>query len=124
MRTFETLDVWKKARNFRNEMSLLTKSFPDEETYKLRDQLLRSSRAVTANLAEGYGRFHYQENLQFCRQARGSLFETLDHLSVSLDEGYITEDDFEQFRDTIMEVNGLLNGYINYIQDQKEQSDE
>jgi four helix bundle protein len=118
-RTFETLEVWKKGRDFRNSISELVEKFPENEEYQLRDQLLRSSRSITANIAEGYGRFHYQENLQFCRQSRGSLFETLDHLSVALDERYIDDDEFESYKKDFEKLLRLINGYIAYIKKKK-----
>ncbi len=71
--TFETLEVWKEARKLRIEFSRILKSFPKDEKYKLADQITRDSRSVTNNIAEGYGRFHFQDNIQYCRQARGSL---------------------------------------------------
>ena len=73
--TFETLDVWRKGRELRIVIRNLTITFPREEKYRLADQMIRASRSVTNNIAEGYGRFHYQENIQYCRQARGSLYE-------------------------------------------------
>jgi len=85
------------------------------------DQLLRASRSVTANIAEGYGRYHYQENIQFCRQARGSLYELIDHLSVALDEGYIDEDKFNRFRKEVLDSVKVLNGYIKYLQNRKDE---
>jgi len=109
---FEDLEVWQKARKFRNRISDLTDSFPGEEKYRLSDQILRASRSVTANLAEGYERFHYQENVQFARQARGSLYETLDHLTVARDEGYIQEDTFTEFKSEIFDILPLINGYV------------
>ena len=74
-KNFKDLEICKKARELRNEVSTLTKSFPKEERYMLISQRVRASRSVTANIAEGYGRSHYQENIQFCRQSRGSLTE-------------------------------------------------
>ena len=62
MKSFKDLEAWKKGRVLRGDISALTKTFPVEEKFKLVDQLIRASRSVTANLAEGYGRFHYQEN--------------------------------------------------------------
>jgi len=117
--TFETLDVWKKGREFRDKISKLTKSFPSEEKYKLTDQMIRASRSVTANIAEGHGRYHYQENIQFCRQARGSLFELIDHLYVALDEEHIDNNDFNNYKSYIDEVIRLLNGYIKYLETRK-----
>ncbi|HQO20963.1 MAG TPA: four helix bundle protein [Acidobacteriota bacterium] len=119
--TFEDLVVWQKCRDLRKTMSSMVKTLPAGERTRLADQILRASRSVTANIAEGYGRFHYQENIQFCRQARGSLYELLDHLSVSADEGYIKLDEFEDVRNEIAEAVKLLNGYVAYLK--KEKSD-
>ena len=83
---FRELEVWKESRNFRKSVSELVKKFPEFEKYKLVDQLLRASRSITANIAEGYGRYHYQENIQFCRHSRGSLMECMDHLICAMDE--------------------------------------
>ncbi len=70
---FEDMDVWKTCLGLRTEVSNLSRTFPKEETYRLTDQLVRAARSVTVNLAEGYGRYHYAENIQFARQARGSF---------------------------------------------------
>lgn len=122
MKSFEELVVWREAREYRKKISKLTRAFPVEEKYKLTDQLLRSSRSVTANIAEGYGRFHYKENAQFCRQARGSLNETLDHLICAFDEEYISEKILKEHRDMFENVLKLLNGYINYLNNAKAQN--
>jgi len=113
--SFEDLEVWKECRKFRNQISTTTEKFPKEEKYCLTDQIKRSSRSVTANIAEGYGRFHFQENAQFCRQARGSLTETLDHLICALDLGYINEVDLSSHRIQYEQCLKLLNGYIAYL---------
>lgn len=115
MRTFKELEVWKQSRELRKEIALLVKNFPSEEKFRLVDQTIRASRSVTANIAEGYGRFHYQENVQFCRISRGSLTELQDHLSVALDEGYIDEGLEKLFDIKIEECIRILNGYINYL---------
>ncbi len=117
--TFEDLEIWQMARDFRKEISMLTKTFPPEEKYRLNDQMVRASRSVTANIAEGYGRYHYQENIQFCRQARGSLYEIIDHLTLSLDEDYITKDCFEDLRTKVFIIIRKLNGYVQYLEKRK-----
>lgn len=81
--------------------------------------MIRASRSVTANIAEGYGRFHYLENMRFCRHARGSLYELLDHFTVAQDEEYITDEQFDHFRNKILEVIKILNGYIKYLRNRK-----
>lgn len=65
MRNIENLECWKSARILRNTISNLVKRFPVDEKYRLTDQMYRASRSVTNNIAEGYGRFYYQENIQF-----------------------------------------------------------
>src|SRR5688572_20634120 len=96
--SFEELKVWQQCREFRKSITLLTKKFPPEEKFKLVDQIVRSARSVTANIAEGHGRYHFQENIQFCRQARGSLSETMDHLITENDEGYINNEELLEMR--------------------------
>lgn len=118
--SFEDLDVWKLARGFRNEISMLIKKFPDDEKYKLTDQIIRSSRSITANIAEGYGRFHYQENIQFCRVARGSLTETKDHLICAFDCQYISEETLSNLNKKYEIILQKLNGYIAYLKTKKE----
>lgn len=122
MKTFEELDCWKKANVLRINLSALVKSFPSEEKYRLTDQILRASRSVTANIAEGYGRFHYQEYIQFCRQSRGSLYELIDHLLVASDEGYITTEQLNENRKQVSDCLAVLNGFINYLKKAKLQN--
>ena len=113
--TFEDLRVWQQCRELRSKVSSLVRRFPRSEQYRLVDQLLRASRSVTANIAEGHGRYHYQENIQFCRQARGSLYELIDHFSVALDEGYIDKSAFNQFRKEMLDSIKILKGAIRFI---------
>ena len=113
--TFTDLDVWKKARLLRNNISSLTKSFPPVEQYRLTDQIIRSSRSIGNNIAEGYGRYHYTDSKKFFVNARGSATETIDHLIIAFDEGYIPESVFQEFENYCQECLRLLNGYINYL---------
>lgn len=96
--SFEELEVWKFSRDFRKEISTVTKKFPKSEQYELTKQIKRSSRSVTANIAEGHGRYGFKDNTRFIRISAGSLKETLDHLYVALDEEYITAKEFEELK--------------------------
>lgn len=116
--TFEELEVWKLSRQLKNEIRELVKKYPAEEKYRLVDQIIRSSRSVGANIAEGFGKFHYKENSKFCRTARASLMETLNHLIDSFDEKYIDEEELKFFKDKILHCNKVLNGYIAYLNKQ------
>lgn len=76
----------------------------------------RASRSVTHNIAEGYGRFHYKENIQFCRISRGSLHELLDQYITAFDEGYIEDKKLMESKTKIVDCLAVLNGYIKYLQ--------
>ena len=78
----EKLDVWCKARDFAVRVNKeILPLLPPEEKWSLNQQLRRSSQSVHANIAEGHGRFYFQDNVRFCYIARGSLEETLSVLS-------------------------------------------
>jgi four helix bundle protein len=66
----------------------LIQNLPASERRALDPQMRRAAISITNNIAEGHGRFHYQENIQFMRQARGSLEEVLDDINICLDEEY------------------------------------
>ena len=116
LRSFEDLECWKSARELRIFVSqhILSK-FPNEEKYALTSQLKRSSRSIGDNISEGYGRFHYQQNIQFCRISRGLLCESLNQVITAKDEKYIDENLLLEFRAIFEKTQSILNGYINYL---------
>jgi len=77
--------------------------------------MIRASRSSTACIAEGYGRYHYQENIQFCRQSRGSLYELIDHVDVALEYEYLDSSRAESLIQEIKTATRILNGYIKYL---------
>lgn len=115
IRSFEDLECWKSCTELRRYVSKLIKKFPKNEQYELTSQMKRASRSLTHNIAEGYGRFHHQENIQYCRQSRGSLYELIDQFIVAFDEDYITDDELTTGREQINKCLALLNGYIKYL---------
>lgn len=118
-RTFEDLECWQACRELRIFAAKICKEFPKYEEYRLKDQILRSARSTTANIAEGYGRFHYQENIQYCRHARGSAYEVLDHFLTAVDEKLISDAALSECRILIEKSVQLLNGYIRYLESKK-----
>jgi len=118
-KSFEDLECWKACTEVRRFITALVKKYPKEEKYALVDDMKRAARSATHNVAEGFGRFHFQENIQFCRISRGSLYELIDQLITSKDDGYITMEEYERGRDLINKALPLLNGYIRYLSQSK-----
>jgi len=116
IRSFEDLEYWKACREIRSYVSSIIKKFPPEERYALTDGMKRASRSTTENIAEGYGRYHYQENIQFCRMSRGSVYELMDQFITAKDDCYITDEEYNKGRELLEKGKGLLNGYINYLE--------
>jgi len=118
-RSFEDLECWQACRKVRQYISKLVKSYPKDEKYRIVDDMVRASRSTTQNIAEGFGRFHYQENIQFCRVSRGSLCELKDQLICSLDDGFIKAFEYQGGIELIDKAIALVNGYINYLEKRK-----
>jgi four helix bundle protein len=116
IRSFEDLECWKACRSLRQFVSQeVVPHLPKEERYRLGDQLLRAARSTTANVAEGYGRFHYLDNSKFCSNARGSCWEVLDHLITAMDEKFLSDELLARGRDSVSHAVRLLNSYMNYL---------
>jgi four helix bundle protein len=116
--SFTELKVWQEARAFKVFVQQIARLFPQEEKYRLVDQIIRSSRSINANISEGHGRRTYKDQHHFCIQARGSLSETLNHFYDAIDEGYINEEILRQAKERHQKVEALLNGYIVFLRNQ------
>ena len=119
---FRDLEAWKHCREIRQAMWELCREFPNDERFRLSDQIIRASRSSTACIAEGYGRFHYKENMQFCRQARGSLYELIDHITAAVDCGYVNREQAEVIIGDVTNAVKVLNGHIRFLKKQKEKA--
>ncbi|HQW85216.1 MAG TPA: four helix bundle protein [Ferruginibacter sp.] len=113
--SFTHWEVWKKARVLKNEVKDLVSVFPAEENYKLTNQIIRSSRSINANIAEGYERFTYKDQLHYCIKARGLLTETLNHLIDAFDCNYNSQTQLDYFKVMNDEVGRILNGYKTFF---------
>ena len=107
--TFEDLDVYKLARNFSNKVGQLIKRLPKDE-FNLKGQMRQAKLSVTNNIAEGFGRYHYQENMQFCRHSRGSICELIDDFNECFDNGHIDKDETLQLKNDAYHLIKVLNG--------------
>jgi four helix bundle protein len=121
----QRLEVWRRGRDFairiyRDVLPLL----PAEEKWNLNSQIRRSSLSIPANIAEGYGRFYYQDNVRYCYYSRGSLNETLNHLVFSFEAKYISETLYKELSTEGEEIDRMLNGYIAYLKRSKQGANE
>lgn len=114
--SFEQLECWQACRELQRFVArnVVRKLGPDEK-FRLADQILRAARSTTANIAEGYGRFHYTDNAKFCSNARGSAYEVLDHLITAVDEDLIEESLLSDGRKLVDAAVRLINGYMAYL---------
>jgi four helix bundle protein len=114
--TFEDLKCWQLAYQLKIGLkSEVIIRIPSSEKYELRSQIIRAARSSTANIAEGWGRFHYLDSNKFYYNARGSISELLDHLIEARDEGYISNEIFQSYKIKILESLKVLNGFIFYL---------
>jgi four helix bundle protein len=123
IKDFTDLVAWKLARELRSMVYCLSKQFPLEERHALTVQIRRAAVSVTANLAEGYGRYSYQENSQFCRHSRASVYEVRDHLTTALDQAYISSAEWKDADALARRVIQVVNGYIRSTQQLQKEKD-
>jgi four helix bundle protein len=113
--TFEDLEVYQVAREFRKMMYRVARRLPEEEKFALASQIRRAAVSLMNNIPEGHGRFHFLEQIKFMLQARGSLEELLDDLNVCTDENYLGAEEIEELKSDGWRVHKLINGYIRFL---------
>ena len=116
----ETLEVWRRSMDFavrvcKEALPLL----PEEEKWALNSQIRRAVQSVPANIAEGYGRYSYQEGVRFGYIARGSLEEVYSQLTLAYELGYLDKDKYDTLIAELKNVSRLLNGYLTYLKKRK-----
>lgn len=120
---FTSLKAWRKCREVKLVFyQKVIPQLPPAEKYNLDIQIRKASVSITANIAEGYGRYHYQEGIQYYRISRGSLCELKDHLISSYDLSYIEKQLLEEGIPLIEEAKRLINGFIKYQKNQQKSS--
>lgn len=116
----ETLQVWQRSLAFATCVCKdIVPKLPAQEKFSLADQLRRSVQSIPANIAEGYGRFYYQESIRFCYIARGSLEETFSHLTLVHALAYLDDSVYNKLNNEIQELRRMLNGYIAFLKQSK-----
>jgi four helix bundle protein len=116
MEGLNRLQVYQKAQELaRIVYKLVLPKMPIEEKYNLSSQIRRAAVSVPANIAEGFGRFYYQETIRFCYIARGSLMELSSHIDLAAEENFISDEVKLAIDNGMQDVLRLIHGYINYL---------
>ena len=110
--SFQNLDVYKLSMQFAYDVYQIVSSFPDFEKFGLSSQLRRASVSVPSNIAEGSGRQHQKEFVQFLFLSKGSLREVMTQLELSKMLGYISEETFIQMQGQADRLHKMLNRLI------------
>jgi four helix bundle protein len=118
--TFEDLNVYQVAREFRKAMYRSAKRLPEIEKFGLASQIRRAALSLTNNIAEGHRRYHYPDQIKFMLQSRGSLEELIDDLNTCADEDYFPTAEIDEMKESGWRLRQLIDGYIRYLRNQKE----
>jgi four helix bundle protein len=116
--SYQDLDVWKQSRHLVKVIYQVSKAFPKEEQFGLINQLRRAAISVPSNIAEGTGRNHKKDSIQFFFIARGSLYEIETQLIIACDLDFLSKEKLSKILIQLTRCKKLLNGFINYFQKQ------
>jgi four helix bundle protein len=111
--SFENMPVWQKSMDLAEQVFRLTEPLPRKEDYGLTSQIRRSALSVPGNIAEGFGRQHTKDKLNFYYVARGSLAETKSHLIYGFKVGYFQQSELNALSQLIENIWEELNKLIN-----------
>ncbi len=112
---FEDLIAWQKARLLAQSISTLLSEEPFSKDFALKDQMRRSSISIPANIAEGFERDGNKEFIKFLSIAKGSAGELRSHLLLALDQGYLSNSDYEPIETQLLETSRVIGGLMNYL---------
>ncbi len=118
--SLDELKVYQLAMNLGEEIWKLVGGWNYHAKDTIGKQLIRAADSVAANLGEGFGRFFYKENRQFCYCSRGSLFETRTWLTKARNRSLVTKEQFDSMVRALDIIAVKLNNYINSIGVRKE----
>lgn len=114
-KTFQEVPVWKTAHSAVLLIYKISARFPKEELYGLTAQIRRSSSSIPANIAEGFYRNTTKELVKFLYNARGSCGETIYHLILARDLGYLNKKEFDELYENYNDLARQLNNWINSL---------
>jgi len=113
---FEKLELYQRSLEFINNMYVITKKLPIDERFGLSSQLRRAAMSISLNLAEGFSNFYKKDKNRFFRIAKGSVYECIPGLTISLKQKYINQEEFEKMYQECYELSRRISGLIKYIE--------
>jgi len=113
--SYEDLDIYQLAVEISDKIWAKVITWPSFPKNSLGYQIVKSSDSIGANIAEGFGRFHFAENRQFVRISRGSLYETRHWLQRAYKRGLLEEKEIKELFTLLNELAPRLNAYIRAI---------
>lgn len=114
---FEDLKVWQMARELCKDIHKLTLPDNFSKDYKLVRQIKASSGSIIDNIAEGFERDGNKDFIQFLSISKGSSGETRSQLYRAIDNGYISQKEFDTAYEMSLECSKMLKGFIVYLKD-------
>jgi four helix bundle protein len=111
----EDLEIYTLSEQFADEIWFMVIEWEYFAKDTLGKQLVRSADSIGANIAEGFGRYHYKENKNFCYFSRGSLIETKSWIKKAKTRNLIAPDCFEDLLQKLETIHIKLNAYIKFI---------
>src|ERR1700712_607944 len=111
----EDLEVYQLAESFSDEIWFIVHGWDYFAKDTVGKQIVRSADSIGANIAEGYGRYHYKENKNFCYFSRGSIIETKGWLKKSKTRKLLTEEQFNKLFEQLQTIHLKLNAYLKFI---------
>jgi len=109
IKTYRDLIIWQKSMALVTQIYMVTKRFPNDETYTLISQMRRCAISIPSNIAEGYGRKSTNDYIRFLNIAMGSIYELQTQLEISFNLKYLREKDFEQLYELCRELERMLS---------------
>ncbi len=115
IRRFEDIQAWQKARELTNAVYRFSNKSDFSKDFRFRDQIRSAAVSVMANIAEGYDTDSDADFIRFLSYARRSVTEVQSHLYVALDQGYITQQQFNELFELATSTRNLISGFIRYL---------
>lgn len=115
IQTFYDLTAWQRSHQLVLGIYQASRKFPKEELFGITSQIRRAASSITANIAEGFARYHFKDKIRFYHQARGSVAEVQNFLTLARDLKLLDDEVYKQLHEQADEARRLINGLIRSI---------